>query len=244
VDRDSLTLLLAQGVSVEQIGRRFGKHPSTISYWMNKFGLMAPNREKHLAKGGIERERLEALVAEGMTTRDMAAELECSQVAVRYWLGKHGLRTLYTERRAAARGAREAGKATVQRTCDRHGETEYVLDYSGCYRCKRCRAERVAKRRRKLKELLVRDAGGRCCLCGYDRYVGALEFHHVNPSEKQLSISNYGTTASLERLREEATKCVLVCSNCHAEVEAGVTRLDRPRGSGSATMNRAQHDHT
>src|SRR2546423_6202780 len=45
VDRDSLVLLLAQGVSVEQIGRRFGKHPSTISYWMNKFGLGAPNRD-------------------------------------------------------------------------------------------------------------------------------------------------------------------------------------------------------
>jgi transposase-like protein len=42
MDRDSLTLLLAQGVSVEQMARRFGKDPSTISYWMQKFGLEAP----------------------------------------------------------------------------------------------------------------------------------------------------------------------------------------------------------
>jgi transposase len=221
VDRDSLVLLLAQGVSVEQIGRRFGKHPSTISYWMNKFGLVAPNRDKHLAKGGIERERLEDLVQHGMTTRDMATELGCSQVTVRYWLGKHGLRTLHSERRAAVRAARHAGERTMQRTCQQHGETEFVIDYTGFYRCKRCRAERVAKRRRRLKELLVREAGGRCCMCGYDRYVGALEFHHLDPSEKKLPISSYGTTLSLERLRAEAEKCVLVCSNCHAEIEAG-----------------------
>ena len=41
MDRDSLQLLLAQGYSVEQIGRRFGRHPSTVSYWMRKHGLVA-----------------------------------------------------------------------------------------------------------------------------------------------------------------------------------------------------------
>src|SRR6185437_3362115 len=66
MDRGSLALLLAQGVSVEEIGRRFNRHPSTIAYWMAKFGLEAPNRDKHAAKGGIERERLEELVAAGM----------------------------------------------------------------------------------------------------------------------------------------------------------------------------------
>jgi transposase len=226
VDKDSLMLLLAQGVSVEQIGRRFGKHPSTISYWMNKFGLVAPNRDKHLGKGGIERERLEELVEAGMTTREIATELGCSQVTVRYWLGKYALRTLHTERRAAVRAARAAGKTTMQRMCNRHGETEFVIDYSGAYRCKRCRAERVAQRRRRLKELLVQEAGGRCCLCGYNGYLDALEFHHLDPAEKKLPISNYGTTLSLEALRAEAEKCVLVCSNCHAEVEAGVAQLD------------------
>ena len=63
-----MALLLAQGVSVEEIGRRFNRHPSTVAYWMAKFGLDAPNREKYASKGGIERERLEQLVAEGKTT--------------------------------------------------------------------------------------------------------------------------------------------------------------------------------
>ena len=51
MDKDALQLLLAQGVSVEQIGRRFGRHPSTVSYWMRKHGLEAPNRAKHAGQG-------------------------------------------------------------------------------------------------------------------------------------------------------------------------------------------------
>ncbi len=54
MDRNSLRLLLEQGLSVERIAKRFGKHPSRVSYWMAKHGLAAPNGEKHAAKGGIE----------------------------------------------------------------------------------------------------------------------------------------------------------------------------------------------
>ena len=68
MEKESLELLLRQGLSVEKIGKRFGKDPSTVSYWMAKYGLEAVNREKHAAKGGIEQERLSALMARpGMT---------------------------------------------------------------------------------------------------------------------------------------------------------------------------------
>jgi 5-methylcytosine-specific restriction endonuclease McrA len=83
----------------------------------------------------------------------------------------------------------------------------------------------VARRRRKLKTILVDEAGGRCCVCGYDRYVGALQFHHLDPKQKRLEISRNGVTLSLEALRAEAQKCVLVCSNCHAEIEGGITAV-------------------
>lgn len=52
MDKESLRLLLAQGLSVEKIAKRFGKHPSTVSYWMKKHDLETPNREKYAAKGG------------------------------------------------------------------------------------------------------------------------------------------------------------------------------------------------
>ena len=88
-----------------------------------------------------------------------------------------------------------------------------------------CRAEAVVRRRRKVKEILVVDAGGACVLCGYDRCVRALHFHHRKPEVKAFALSGRGYTRGIESLRVEAGKCVLLCSNCHAEVEGGVTPL-------------------
>lgn len=72
------------------------------------------------------------------------------------------------------------------------------------------------------------EAGGACRQCGYDRSAAALHFHHLDPSTKAFSIAAAGMTRSLERARAESAKCVLLCANCHAEVEAGVTELSWP----------------
>src|SRR3954447_6088259 len=71
----------------------------------------------------------------------------------------------------------------------------------------------------KVKRLLVDEAGGRCAVCGYDRCIINLHFHHVNPDEKSFVVSS-STTKSLAAYRRELQKCVLVCANCHGEIEA------------------------
>ena len=81
------------------------------------------------------------------------------------------------------------------------------------------------RRRRKAKAILVREAGGHCRICGYDRCIAALEFHHLDPAAKRLEVNAKGIALALETLRAEARKCVLLCSNCHVEVENGVTPL-------------------
>ncbi len=53
----------------------------------------------------------------------------------------------------------------------------------------------------------------------------ALQFHHVDPTQKRLGLSASGVALSLETLRAEAQKCVLLCSNCHAEVEDGTASV-------------------
>ena len=78
--------------------------------------------------------------------------------------------------------------------------------------------------------ILVDEAGGRCAACGYDRCFAALQFHHVDPGAKAFALSHQGATRGIERARVEARKCVLLCANCHAEVEAGVRVLQAPRG--------------
>lgn len=80
----------------------------------------------------------------------------------------------------------------------------------------------VAKRRRTLKLKSIQYKGGKCSCCGYDKYPGVLDFHHVDPRTKEFSIGARGYTRSWEKIKQELDKCILVCANCHREIELGV----------------------
>src|SRR3989338_9159731 len=90
----------------------------------------------------------------------------------------------------------------------------------------------VRKRRRKVRAMAVAYKGGKCGRCGYSRCIEALEFHHVDSSQKDFGISQDGYTRSWERVRQELDKCVLLCANCHRELHASSQLL---RESGDET---------
>jgi hypothetical protein len=146
-----------------------------------------------------------------------------SKASVRHWLGRFGLRTAggRGERVELMRAAKEAGLLSVPLECARHGETEFVLEGRGYYRCKRCRVESVVRHRQKLKRTLVHEAGGSCVICGYSDNARALQFHHLDPGNKRLQLSAHGVTQSLAVLRAEARSACSCAQICHAEVEAG-----------------------
>jgi transposase/DNA-directed RNA polymerase subunit RPC12/RpoP len=189
MDAAVLERYLRDGLSLEKIGELTGRHPSTIGYWVKQHGLAAVYRDRHAPRGGIDKETLTALVDAGMTTRQIADRLGFSQSTVRHWLRRHGLRT-HRARRADSGGTRGTDPDRKTMTCARHGETLFWLEARGIYRCLRCRSEAVARRRRRLKEILVADAGGRCSLCGYDRYLGAL--HHRDGKTKDFGLADRG----------------------------------------------------
>jgi transposase-like protein len=220
MDKARLASELAAGRSIEAIAREHGRDPSTVAYWVDKHGLTSAHVAKHAARGGLSREQLEPLVEAGLSIRAIAERVGMSYATVQHWLRKHGL----TTRRAAQPRGGEA--RTIERDCPVHGLTTFVK-YSARdhHRCEQCRRDRVVARRRRVKELLVEEAGGCCQLCGYDRYLGALQFHHLDPSEKAFGLGVRGVARSLERCREEARKCALLCANCHAEVEAGFAAI-------------------
>ena len=101
--------------------------------------------------------------------------------------------------------------------CKKHGLVEHNEKTNKC--CK-CNTEAVQKRRDKLKILAIDYLGGKCNKCGYDKCVDALDFHHLNPDEKEFGISEKGYTRSWESVKIELNKCILVCSNCHREIHA------------------------
>jgi hypothetical protein len=166
----------------------------------------------------VDRQELERLAAAGMTVGDIATALGVHPRTAAGWLREYGLRS---------RPERVDSRAADQpmRHCSRHGLTGFARRPDGGWRCLKCRSEAVSRRRRRVKEALVAEAGGSCILCGYSRCLAALEFHHLDPAAKRFSVAGRGVTRSLARAREEAQKCVLLCANCHAEVEAGVRTL-------------------
>jgi predicted HNH restriction endonuclease len=89
--------------------------------------------------------------------------------------------------------------------------------------------EVVKKRRRRLKEMAVALKGNKCEVCGYHRYIGALDFHHVNEETKEFDLSTRGLTRSWNKIKAEIDKCVLVCANCHREIHGGIIKLQIKR---------------
>jgi hypothetical protein len=146
---------------------------------------------------------------------------------VQHWVRRYGLTTVRAARLRETAGARVAGDTTIELTCAQHGRTTFVRKADGGYRCRQCRSDAVIKRRLHVKAVLVDEAGGACALCGYDRCAAALQFHHIDPTAKAFTIAHRGVTRSLAAARAEALKCVLLCANCHAEVEGGVATLRR-----------------
>jgi hypothetical protein len=222
VERDWLAAEFDQGKSLDQIGREQGLHASTVGYWARRHGLRPIGADRFAPRGAPDRELLERLARDGASLREIAETVDRSIATVRHWLRKWGVDRADARRRPPL--PPDAPRETLLR-CSRHGLTRFGL-YRERYRCKRCSQERVAERRRKVKRILVSDAGGRCRLCGYDRCVAALQFHHMEPGAKRFALSGNGVTRSLAELREEARKCVLLCANCHAEVEAGWRKLE------------------
>ena len=223
VQREFLEERLAAGMSLEAIGQETGRHLSTVAYWLRKHGLCATGGDRFCPKGGIERETLERLIEEGLSLRKISRRLDRSMSTVSYWMRRHGLKTKRGQLQAVPQ---EERPRVIERRCANHGLTTFAQTGSGKhYRCLQCRAERVAQRRRDIKAILVREAGGRCQLCGYNRCIGALQFHHLDPQRKEFDIASGGIARSLHRARLEASKCALLCANCHVEVESGVLKV-------------------
>lgn len=63
-------------------------------------------------------------------------------------------------------------------------------------------------------------------LCGYDKHPGVLDFHHLDPLTKAFGISSGGMSRSWQKITEEIAKCILVCANCHREIELGLVTQD------------------
>ena len=109
--------------------------------------------------------------------------------------------------------------------CGKYDKNMWNLSRIYCYKCSgnstrlknETRKHQKTILRRSMKIQAIKLLGGRCSVCGYDRCVDALEFHHENPEEKEFKLGS-GNTISWKEYKSEALKCKLVCSNCRKEI--------------------------
>lgn len=81
------------------------------------------------------------------------------------------------------------------------------------------RRQSASRRRSDLRAKAIALLGGCCQICKYNRAPEVLDFHHIDPMSKDFEIS---AATSWKRALPELQKCVLLCSNCHREVHAGL----------------------
>lgn len=90
--------------------------------------------------------------------------------------------------------------------------------------CKQCVNNTTLTKQQYRKKLAVEYKGGKCQICGYNKYNGALDFHHIDKDKKDYAISDI-QTASFETIKPELDKCILLCKNCHSEVHGNIIVL-------------------
>jgi len=115
----------------------------------------------------------------------------------------------------------ESLKKIPEKTCLKCGTK--LNRKNNSFLCKNCKPKKIKKSKiviswiKRRKEILVEYKGGKCEICGYNKCLAALDFHHKNPKEKEFNISKKGTNG-IENSKKEVDKCLLVCSNCHREI--------------------------
>ena len=97
-------------------------------------------------------------------------------------------------------------------------ERQYEYNRSNGHRKHICNSCNVTLFRKRRKEKCVEYKGGKCELCGYNKCIASLQFHHKDPSKKDFGLSQNGMPRSWDKCKNELDKCVLVCANCHFEL--------------------------
>ena len=162
----------------------------------------------------MQKKQLQKMVEEGKSTYVIAVAIGKGQTTVRYWLKKYGLKTnpnffqsFYLCKYCGEDQKEKMANMGQKRRCKTI--------------CQRCHSQKNKERQREKRRKAVEHKGGKCQKCEYDLCIGALDFHHRDPEDKDPGwVTMRGW--SWKRIKEELNKCDLLCCRCHREKHAGV----------------------
>lgn len=228
--KEKILELRRAGCSINEISDTLGCAKSTISYHINKVGL-----------GGVRHKFLN-----GITDEIISKVREYREQRKTYPEIKDLLNISLDKLKKICRVLDVNTSATVFKTKELDGDTilqyyltvnslrktrkefgvsretirryipDEVIEKNKCNRVKVSNSKSVVNWRKRSKQKLVDYKGGCCEKCGYNKTVAALQFHHLDPNEKDFTIG--GSSYSFERLKIEVDKCIMVCATCHIEI--------------------------
>lgn len=168
----------------------------------------------------MEKIILEKYLEDGLSLNKISKITGKSLTSIRYWKDKYSLKSKFNT--FIENGKIEYGDYRTCPGCKIEIKTSNFYtrrkkNNSSTY-CIECTNKKTIERLRILKSKMVEYKGGSCSRCGYNKYQGALEFHHLDPSQKDFNPSKLKKNKFDDKIKLELDKCILVCANCHREI--------------------------
>lgn len=151
-------------------------------------------------KPTVSKEDIVDLINQGYLKKEIATKLNVSLSTIK--------------RHSSGLITKRISSKYICRTCSIEGKEHFYKDAK--YQCKSCWNKRsYAATKSRITEYMESRGGAKCQICGYDKCVAALDFHHRDPTEKDPL---WNKSWSIKRLKTELDKCDILCSNCHREL--------------------------
>ena len=166
----------------------------------------------------MNKEYLENKLEEGFSTNQIAKELNLTGAGVRYYMKKWDLQSkhqsIQDKKCYRTDTHKQCPKCKDIKTLDNFDKRSNGNIQSYCRKCFNDNRYSLLKQH---KITLIKEFGGECIKCGYNKNISALEFHHLNSKDKDFHFGSTNTT-NIDKIRQELSKCILVCANCHREI--------------------------
>jgi len=174
------------------------------------------------------KDKILKLRKEGKSYNEIAKTLNCSKGTISY----HCSRNKIKKEESKVKKLKLEKKCIV---CDKYFDTSIKSQTTCSKECRKVFRRQYMKGRNyeyanlvnwrlENKKKSIEYKGGKCIICGYNKCLRSLDFHHLDPNEKEFSISK-NKNRKFENIIPELNKCILVCSNCHGEIHEGITKI-------------------
>lgn len=163
----------------------------------------------------IDKILFESQITKGLTILELSKYWECSTTTISRYKRKWHL-TKNPLINKVVDGLKKCNFCLIEKPVSEFQKAGSKIGGAIKYKatCKSCLPKKMYTRLHDILKKSNREY--KCESCGYDKNYGALQFHHLDPLEKEYEIGGMKEMA-IEKIELEINKCAVLCANCHTE---------------------------